>query len=119
LGTVRVVRLGGAIAAAGLALALADGHTAVALIGFAAMGIGLAPIIPLIFSAAGRTPEMEAGPALAVTTTIGYSGFLLGPPLIGFVAQAYGLRPALGIIVVMCLAVALLASLAEPKRTSV
>jgi MFS family permease len=115
LGTVRLVRLGGAIAAAGLALALAVGHTAVALAGFAAMGIGLAPIIPLIFSAAGRTPGMEAGPALAVTTTIGYSGFLLGPPLIGFVAQAYGLRAALGIVVIMCLAVALLAPAAEPK----
>lgn len=115
LGTARLVRLGGAIAAAGLALALADGRPAVVLFGFAAMGIGLAPIIPLIFSAAGRTPGMEAGPALAVTTTIGYSGFLLGPPLIGFVAQAYGLRPALGIIVVMCLAVALLAPFADPR----
>jgi MFS family permease len=114
LGTVRVVRLGGAIAAAGLALALAVGHTALALVGFAAMGIGLAPIIPLIFSAAGRTPGMEAGPALAVTTTIGYAGFLCGPPLIGFVGQAYGLRLALGIIVLMCLAVALLAPAAEP-----
>jgi fucose permease len=117
LGTVRVVRLGGAIAAAGLALALVVRHPAVALVGFAAMGIGLAPIIPLIFSAAGRTPGMEAGPALAVTTTIGYSGFLLGPPLIGFVAQAYGLRPALGIIVVMCLAVALLARVVESKQS--
>jgi MFS family permease len=116
LGTVRIVRLGGAIAAAGLALALAVGHTALALVGFAAMGIGLAPIIPLIFSAAGRTPGMEAGPALAVTTTIGYAGFLCGPPLIGFVGQAYGLRPALGLIVVMCLAVALLAPFAEPKE---
>src|SRR5204863_1877393 len=62
LGTVRVVRLGGAIAAAGLALALTVGHPAAALLGFGAMGIGLAPIIPLIFSAAGRTPGMEAGP---------------------------------------------------------
>jgi MFS family permease len=118
LGTVRLVRLGGSIAAAGLALALAVGHTALALVGFAAMGLGLAPIIPLIFSAAGRTPGMEAGPALAVTTTIGYSGFLLGPPLIGFIAQAYGLRPALGIIVAMCLAVALLARFAEPKEAA-
>lgn len=116
LGPVRVVRLGGAIAAMGLALALLFSQTAVVLVGFWAMGIGLAPIIPIIFSAAGRTPGMEAGPALAVTTTIGYSGFLLGPPLIGFIAQGYGLRPALGVIVVMCLAVALLASFAEPKE---
>lgn len=115
MGTVRLVRLGGAISAAGLALALGFNHPAPVLAGFWAMGIGLAPIIPLIFSAAGRTPGMEAGPALAVTTTIGYSGFLLGPPLIGFIAQDYGLRPALGVIVIACLAVALLASFAEPK----
>jgi hypothetical protein len=100
---VALVRLGSALAAAGLALALLLGQPVPALIGFAAVGAGFATIVPQAFSAAGRTPGMAAGPALATATTLGYSGFLIGPPLIGFAAEAIGLRAALGIVVAVSL----------------
>ena len=98
-GAESLVRLGSALAAVGLSLSLLVPHAAVALLGFAAVGAGFATIVPQVFSAAGRTPGIEAGPALAMTTTLGYTGFLIGPPLIGFVAEWIGLRGALGIVV--------------------
>lgn len=109
-GPVALVRLGSGLAAAGLAFALLQGEPVSALLGFAAVGAGFATIVPQVFSAAGRTPGMDPGPALATATTLGYSGFLIGPPLIGFAAEAIGLPGALAIIVVTSLAAIALAS---------
>ncbi len=108
-GPVILVRTGGAIAAAGLGLALLIGQSAAALIGFAAVGAGFATIVPQVLSAAGRTPGIAPGPALAVATTLGYTGFLIGPPLIGFVAELAGLRAAFGIIAAMSAVAVILA----------
>jgi hypothetical protein len=65
------------------------------LIGFAAVGAGLANIIPLAFSAAGNYPNIPSSAGIAGVATIGYAGFLAGPPLIGLVAEATTLRIAL------------------------
>lgn len=119
LGPVSVVRLGSAVAAGGLSLALFRGDSASALIGFAAVGAGFATIVPQVFSAAGRTPGMDPGPALATATTVGYSGFLIGPPLIGFAAQAIGLRGALGLVVAMSVVAIILAPNVRVNRSAV
>ncbi|WP_259295130.1 MFS transporter [Paraburkholderia sp. DHOC27] len=97
-GSSAVVRLGGLIAAGGLALVLALPSTVTACLGFALVGIGLANIVPVIFSAAGRS---TATPALGVSmaATAGYAGFLVGPPVIGFGAGFMGLRLALSVLV--------------------
>lgn len=104
LGSSMVIRLGGLIAASGLALVLGLPSTLTACAGFALVGIGLANIVPVIFSAAGRS---TATPALGVSmaATAGYAGFLVGPPLIGFGAGLVGLRLALGVLVVAALIV--------------
>jgi MFS family permease len=104
LGPGMVVRLGGLIAASGLALVLGLPTSLTACVGFALVGIGLANIVPVIFSAAGRS---TATPALGVSmaATTGYAGFLVGPPLIGFGAGLVGLRLALGVLVVAALVV--------------
>lgn len=108
LGAAALVYAGGAFAAAGLAIALLIGGTVPALIGFAAAGVGFSTIVPQVFSAAGRMPGLASGPSIATATTIGYTGFLLGPPLIGFAADRIGLRSALGLIVgVSLIAIAL------------
>ncbi len=99
LGPVNIVRISGALAAGGLALALVLGKPMPALIGFAAVGAGFATVVPQVFSAAGRTPGVSAGLSLATVTTVGYLGFLLGPPIIGLVAELLNLRTALCIIV--------------------
>jgi MFS family permease len=92
LGPAMLVYVGGAVAAAGLTFALALGGAGPAFFGFAAAGLGFSTIVPQVFSAAGRIPGISSGPAIATATTIGYTGFLLGPPLIGFAADYVGLR---------------------------
>ena len=100
LGPATLVRLGGGLALVGFLLALClPQHPVAVFLGFAGVGLGLATVVPMAFAAAGRTPDMAAGLALASVSTLGYLGFLLGPPLIGFAAEAMGLRNALFILV--------------------
>jgi predicted MFS family arabinose efflux permease len=116
LGAVTLVRLSGALSVAGLSLALFFPQAVPALIGFAAVGAGFAAVVPQVFSAAGNTPGLSSEAALATTTTIGYAGFLIGPPLIGFVAEAIGLRGALGIVVGMSALMIVLAPSVQRRR---
>lgn len=99
-GRMRLLRWGGASAVVGLLTALLWPGAAPTLFGFAAVGLGLATLVPILFSAAGNLPGQPPGPALSAVTTCGYLGFLLGPPAIGFAAQSVGLRGALGLLVV-------------------
>jgi hypothetical protein len=69
-----------------------------AVLGFAGMGLGLANIAPIVFSAAGREPGLAPGIGIAAVSTAGYGGFLAGPPLIGLVAEASGLPLGLGLV---------------------
>ncbi|NEQ19143.1 MAG: MFS transporter [Microcoleus sp. SIO2G3] len=108
-GPVRMVRFSGTLAAIGLMLSLVVFQPIVAIIGFAFVGIGLSSIIPLVFSAAGRTPGIVPSVALAAVATTGYFGFLFGPPLIGFAAELLTLRGALGLVVVSSSTIAVLA----------
>ncbi len=82
-----------------------------AILGFACAGLGLSNTVPVLFGAAGRLPGMQPGAGIAATASIGYLGFLVGPPLIGFAAQATSLGRALGLLVVACGLVAMFASL--------
>ena len=109
LGPVRLVRLGGAVAAVGLGLSLAVGHPLVALAGFASAGAGFSIVFPLALSAAGRTKGTAPGPALAAVSTLGYTGFLAGPPIIGFLAQLLDLGAALYVVVLLSAAIVPLA----------
>jgi MFS family permease len=116
LGPVRLVRWSGVLAASGLALALVTAQPWAAFVGFAAVGAGFATVIPQVFSAAGRAVVIAPSVALATVTTMGYGGFLLGPPLIGFAAEGLGLRGALGIVVVTSALLLLLAGSVRPRR---
>jgi MFS family permease len=91
-----LTQVGGVIAGAGLLLAVLVPETAIVMIGFAGAGIGLSVIIPLAFSVAGNMPGIPPGMGIAGVATIGYAGFLAGPPIIGLVADATSLRVALG-----------------------
>jgi len=108
-GPVVLVRVGGLLAAAGLGVALVVGRSVPAVAGFALVGAGLSLVAPLVYSRAGRTPGVSPAAALAAVATMGYTGFLLGPPIIGAVAQALSLRDALGLIVLLAVAIAVLA----------
>jgi HAD superfamily hydrolase (TIGR01509 family) len=116
LGPVALARGGALLAASALTLALVSGSTVVALAGFAAMGAGLGVVVPVLFRAAGSTPGVSAAAGVAAVSTIGWFGFLAGPPAIGVTADAIGLRSSLAIVVVATLALALLAGSANPRR---
>ncbi len=109
IGAGTMVRLAALLAAAGIGVALAVGSVAAGLVGFAAMGAGLGVIVPVLFRAAGNTPGISASAGIAAVSTVGWLGFLAGPPAIGLVSAAVGLRAALGIVVVAILVLAWLA----------
>jgi MFS family permease len=109
LGPVALTRGGGVLSAVGLGIALLVGHPAAALVGFACVGAGMATIFPLVLSAAGRAPQGAAGPAIAAVATMGYCGFLAGPPAIGFAASIATLAVGLGIVVLLGIVIAVLA----------
>ncbi len=109
LRAVPLVRASGIIAAVGLGLALIVAQPLATLAGFACVGLGLANIVPVLFAAAGRTPGAAPGAGIAAVASVGYFGFLVGPPLIGFVAQLTSLAGGLGLVVVLLALIALLA----------
>jgi hypothetical protein len=109
LGDVRTVRFASLVAAAGILLAIAARSPEWALPGFAAAGAGFSVIVPLAYGAGGRVPGIAPGAGVATVTGIGYAGFLIGPPAIGFTAQLASMRWALGIVVAFCLVSASLA----------
>ena len=108
LGSVWTVRTGSLVAAAGLAGALAATSARWALPGFAVTGAGFSVVVPLVFGAGGRVKNVSPGAGIATVTGLGYIGFLVGPPSIGFTSQLLTLRYALGIVVLLCLVSAIL-----------
>lgn len=114
LGPVATARGGGALAVAGLALALGIAQPWAVLTGFAAVGLGFAAIVPIAFSAAGCLPGVSPGAGISAVSTVGYLGFLVGPPLIGLVAQVSSLRAALWVVAVLSAMVAALAPSVRP-----
>jgi predicted MFS family arabinose efflux permease len=115
-GSAGLLRRCGALAAFGFAAGLAWGTAPAAIAGFAALGLGLAGVVPTLFRAAADEPGVSTGPALAAVSSLGYLGFLAGPPLIGGVAQLTSLRLASGLLVLAGLIVMLLASHATPRQ---
>jgi HAD superfamily hydrolase (TIGR01509 family) len=114
IGSVRLVRTGGLVAAAGLGAALLIEAPAAAIAGFACLGIGLAAVIPAVFRAAGNVPGTSSAPALAAVSTTGYLGFLAGPPLIGGLAELTSLPAALAVLPLLAALVAALARAVRP-----
>lgn len=110
LGPKRVIQLSGLLTAVGLSIAVALPTLPTALLGFLLVGFGTSAVVPLVYSAAGKSTHMSAGMALAAVSTIGFFGFLLGPPVIGFVAGATSLRVSFALIAFMGLCVSAVAS---------
>jgi predicted MFS family arabinose efflux permease len=105
-GAGRVLSAGMGLVTVALAAVLLIGEPVVAVIGFALIGVGIANAVPLLFSAAGRVPP--SGPSLAAVFTVGYTGFIVGPPMIGVLADAASLPTALATLCAAGLAVTLL-----------
>ena len=90
-----------AVATAGFGAALAIAEPAAAFAGFFCLGIGLALVVPTVFSAAGRLPGLHPGTAVATVSAFGWAGFVTGPPLIGRLAGVTSLPAALALLPVL------------------
>lgn len=95
LGPVTVLRWGGVLAAAGLGLGLLLQQPIVALVGFGMAGLGYSIVFPITLAAASRSRTMPSSMAVASVSTVGYFAFLVGPPLIGLLAEYLTVRGAL------------------------
>ncbi len=85
----------------GISLAMIFIHPYAVLIGLFIVGMGLSAIVPIAYSVAGNTKDLPPGVGLAMVTTVGYSGFLFGPPIIGFLADWQTLRIALALVLIL------------------
>jgi HAD superfamily hydrolase (TIGR01509 family) len=109
LGPVATLRWGALLTGIPLASMLLIGAPVAALIGLFLVGLGVANGVPLMFSAAGRQPDTHAGAGIAAVSSMGSFGFLIGPPIIGVLADAVSLPWALATLVLGAVAVFVLA----------
>jgi MFS family permease len=106
-GAVTTLRVSGLAAAAGILVAALAPVDVVAIAGFAFAGLGVANMVPVLFSAAGNHPATTSGAGIATVTMIGYCGILLAPSLIGYAAETIGYRTTYLIIAALLVGVAL------------
>lgn len=116
-GRVPALRGGAVLAGLGVVLLLVVPELAVSYVGALMWGLGVAIAFPLAMTAAGETPGR--GPAaIAMVSTIAYSGFLVGPPLIGTIAHATGLGNALWLVVALTAGMLALSGTARPQHAA-
>lgn len=108
-GRLAVIEVGALAILLGLVTAVVFSQLTLAIAGFALVGIGVACVVPIVFGAAGRTPGMMPGTAIAAVTTMGYCGFMAGPPLIGLIADLSSLGWALALVAGLAVVMAVLA----------
>ncbi|MFI2742346.1 MFS transporter [Zhouia sp. PK063] len=98
IGKVLMLQISGILIFIGLLIAILLPFVISATFGFLLVGAGTSAVIPLSFSIAGRSKTFSPGVALAVVSTIAYFGFLLGPPIIGFIAEHFNLKASFALI---------------------
>ena len=116
LGGVKTLRICTLFAIAGMLLASLAPDAEIAILGFALCGIGISNMVPIAFSAAGNIPGLKPGIGISVVTTMGYSGMLVAPSVIGFVAEHVGFAAvfmALPVLLLVVLAFSKLAHYAD------
>lgn len=117
LGRAWTIRGGALLAALGLLVVVLAPSAGWALAGFAASGAGFSSIIPVVFAAGGRVPAVSEAAGVATVSGLGYLGFLVGPPAIGFLSELTSLRIGLTLLVILSGAAALLVSAVKDEST--
>lgn len=98
IGVKAMLKYSGLFILAGLSLAALLPYTVTTALGFIMTGFGVSCVVPMVFSMAGKIKHMSGGPAIAGVSTIGYFGFLIVPPTVGFIAEQFSLRWSIGLI---------------------
>lgn len=109
IGPQKTLIFSGFIIFIGLSVAVSIPTITVATIGFMLVGFGVSSVVPIVYSRAGNSETMNPGQALAAVTSVGFAGFLAGPPLIGFIAQVSSIRVSFALVALVGLATSLLA----------
>jgi len=109
-GKIKVIRVSGGLIFVGLMTAVVFPTAIAAAIGFLLVGFGVASIIPIAYIIAGRSKLYSSGVALAIVSTISFFGFLIGPPLIGFIAEVFDLKVSFAVIAFTGLGITILSS---------
>ncbi len=115
IGRSSAVRLGGVLTGVGIVSTVTVPTVAAAMAGALLWGLGVAIVFPAAMSAGGEMPGRPAD-GIAVVATIGYGGFLLGPPMIGLLAKQVGLGHALLVLVVMAVGIVVLSPAVRQRR---
>ncbi|MCU0396228.1 MAG: MFS transporter, partial [Chitinophagaceae bacterium] len=116
LGSRSMLQLSGIVITIGLLVAVIFPAVPSATIGFMLVGFGVSSVVPIVYSQAGRSKTMHPGQALAAVSTVGFAGFLAGPPLIGFVAEASSLRWSFALVALIGLSTSILAGTLPKKQ---
>ena len=111
LGAVTTFRISSLVAAAGMLVAGLSPWPWLAIGAFAVSGLGIANMVPILFSAAGNQPGVSSGAGMSVVTTMGYSGILVAPSVIGFVGERTGFSPVFIAVAVLLVIVFLMSGL--------
>ncbi|WP_418264631.1 MFS transporter [Flavobacterium faecale] len=105
-----VIQISGIMISTGLFTAVFFPFLIPATAGFMLVGLGVSTIVPTIYSVAGKTPHIPPGEAIAMVTSVSFLGFLMGPPVIGYIAEIFGLRFSFAFIGLFGLVIAFLVS---------
>lgn len=98
IGRKRTMQASGIIISSGLALSVIFPHIVTATIGFMLVGLGVSTNVPSVYSVAGKNEKVPPGIALAMVASVSYLGFLMGPPLIGYISALSSLRYSYAVI---------------------
>ncbi|WP_158828292.1 MFS transporter [Mucilaginibacter lacusdianchii] len=104
------LQLSGILMASGLLIAIALPNRFTAMAGFLLVGAGVSSVVPIVYSLAGKSKTMQPSMALAAVSTIGFAGFSVGPPVIGFLAGAFSLKISFLLVAFMGLCVTAISS---------
>ncbi|MFZ9263207.1 MAG: MFS transporter [Chitinophagaceae bacterium] len=105
-----VLKMNGMLIVLGMLLSLSFSFPSTVMMGFALVGFGVSSVIPIVYMLAAKTKDMAPSVALAAVSSVGFTGFLVGPPAIGFIAHEIGLRSALVVVVMLGIMITLLSS---------
>ena len=96
-----VLKINGLLILFGITLSLLFTYSYSVIIGFALVGFGVSSVIPIVYMLAAKSKAMAPSVALSAVSSVGFTGFLIGPPMIGFIAHEVGLRSAMWIVAVL------------------
>ncbi|HEY5326278.1 MAG TPA: MFS transporter [Mucilaginibacter sp.] len=112
-GLKRTLQISGALTTTGLLIAVIFPYLYTAIAGLMLVGAGVSSVVPMVYSAAGKSKTMSAGVALTAVSTIGFIGFLVGPPVVGFIAGLATLRASFILVALMGISVVVLSTRAK------